>query len=164
MERKLEYKDENMTLEKIVVTVKLLSNITKMTKLPLSKAELQYFAEHIWDIDENDTGISVANDSDLSEENVKEKNVDTFSEQELTDEEPVEDLLHECYVEKNKITKWSKMRVVTSSKTKRKNIVKESCGVTQRARNIKNEQDAFLKMIDIDMIDIFSCCNKYIED
>ncbi|KAK4880725.1 hypothetical protein RN001_008871 [Aquatica leii] len=131
-----------------------------MFKRSLSEAELEYFAEHIWDIDENDPGSSVANDSDLSEDNV-----DSFSEQELSDEEPVEGSPHEFYVGKNKTTKLSKMRVVILSKTKRRNIVKKSCGVTHRARNIKNEQDAFLKMIDIDMIDnIVSCSNKCIQE
>ncbi|KAK4875975.1 hypothetical protein RN001_012397 [Aquatica leii] len=64
-------------------------NITKMSKRPLSEAKLEYFAEHIWDIDENDTGNTVDNDSDLSKENV-----DSFSEQQLTDDKPVEDSPH----------------------------------------------------------------------
>ncbi|KAF5290744.1 hypothetical protein FQR65_LT20603 [Abscondita terminalis] len=62
-----------------------------MSKRALSQAELEYLAEHIWDIDENDTDNRVDNDSDLSEENVEEENVDSFSEQELSDEESVED-------------------------------------------------------------------------
>lgn len=60
---------------------------------------------------------AVSNDSDLSEENVKEENVDSFSKQEISDEEPVEASPHDFCVGKDKTTNWNKMRTVTSFKT-----------------------------------------------
>lgn len=68
------------------------------------------------------------------------------------------------YVGKDKITKWSKTNFKNISRTKSINIVKVPAGLKRCAKDISNELDAFLKMIDFSMIDeIVKFTNLYID-
>ncbi|KAF8771706.1 hypothetical protein HNY73_019086 [Argiope bruennichi] len=93
-------------------------------------------------------------DADLSDENLEQKNHRSDSEITASDDEMTENNSDEnCYMGKDKITKWKKEEIVKTSKTKNKNIIKKLLGLTAYAKGTASEIDAFLKLIDLSMID-----------
>ncbi|KAF8789732.1 Gag-Pol polyprotein like [Argiope bruennichi] len=93
-------------------------------------------------------------DADLSDENLEQENHSSDSEITASDDEITENNSDEnCYTGKDKITKWEKEEIVKTSKTKNKNIIKKLPGLTAYAKGTASEIDAFLKLIDLSMID-----------
>ncbi|KAK4880726.1 hypothetical protein RN001_008872 [Aquatica leii] len=71
--------------------------------------------------------------------------------------------MEEIFIGKNKSTKWRKTTFRVSQKTKKINFVRVPTGLSVRARDIKNELDAFFQIIDLSMIDDFlKYTNMYI--
>jgi len=106
-------------------------------------------------------------DSDLSIEDVEVSDHESNSEQDFSDNESdLETSLEDStfYIGKDKITKWQQ-KEFTSSKIRQHNIINVVSGPKECARNIVSEIDAFLKIIDLDMIDeIVTCTNMYISN
>jgi len=117
-------------------------------------------------------GDDEESDSDLSIENVEVSDHDSKSEQDMSDNEfdlsdnELETSLDdgEFYIGKDKITKWQK-KEFTTSKIRQYNIINVVPGPKECARNIVSEMEAFLKIIDLDMVDeIVKCTNMYISN
>jgi len=106
-------------------------------------------------------------DSDLSIEDVEVSDHESNSEQDFSDNESdLETSLRDStfYIGKDKITKWQQ-KEFTTSKIRQHNIINVVPGPKECARNIVSEIDAFLKIIDLDMIDeIVTCTNMYISN
>lgn len=137
-----------------------------MARRPLTEKELEDIVEHLFDEpeEENETYFP-SSDSEFSEEEIEQAE-DSATEQENYSEETEEEELatEEFFIGKNKSTKWRKTKHRVSSKSKRINRVKVPASVTQRARGIQNEQDAFFQIIDISMIDdVLKYTNMYID-
>lgn len=137
-----------------------------MSRRPLTQKELEHIYEHLFDEpeEENETNVP-SSDSEFSEVDVEQQTEDSATEQENSSNETEEEELatEEFFIGKNS-TKWRKTKYSVSSKTKRMNIVKVPTGITQRSRNIENEQDAFFQIIDIPMIDdVLRYTNMYID-
>jgi len=106
-------------------------------------------------------------DSDLSIEDVEVSDHESNSEQDFSDNESDLDTSlgdSRFYIRKDKITKWQQKEFRTS-KIRQHNIKNVIPGPKECARNIVSEIDAFLKIIDLDMIDeIVTCTNMYINN
>ncbi|KAF8777363.1 hypothetical protein HNY73_014232 [Argiope bruennichi] len=102
-------------------------------------------------------------DADLSDENLEQENHSSDSEITASDDEITENNSDgNCYTGKDKITKGKK-EIVKSSKTKNKNIIKKLPEPTAYAKRTASEIDAFLKLIDLSMIDeieIYALCKE----
>ncbi|KAJ8954858.1 hypothetical protein NQ318_023422 [Aromia moschata] len=139
-----------------------------MAKRVLQQEELEVLAEHFFDDSDEPEDIFPSSESDFSDIEIAQESISSESEQAYSSEDSEvsekQDLDEEYYIGRDKITKWRKVKCTVRSKAKAKNIVKTRTGVTQTARDIKDEKDAFLKIIDLSMIDnILKFTNMYID-
>ncbi|KAF8788633.1 hypothetical protein HNY73_006654 [Argiope bruennichi] len=98
-------------------------------------------------------------DADLSDENLEQKNHSSDSEITASDGEMTENNSDEnCYTGKDKITKWKNLQ------NQEQKIIKKLPRPTAYAKGTASKMDAFLKLIDLSMIDeVIYCTNKYIQ-
>ncbi|KAJ8953375.1 hypothetical protein NQ318_023492 [Aromia moschata] len=139
-----------------------------MAKRVLQQEELEVLAENFFDDSDEPEDIFPSSESDFSDIEIAQESISSESEQAYSSEDSEvsekQDLDEEYYIGRDKITKWRKIKCTVRSKAKAKNIVKTRTGVTQTARDIKDEKDAFLKIIDLSMIDnILKFTNMYID-
>lgn len=123
----------------------------------------------LYDSSEEDEDLNVSrfgNESDFSDELVENDPLSDESEiegdAENGDYDGIEDDA-EFVLGKDGETIWCLSEVANVTKTKSVYIVKTLPGTKQRGKNVSNEVEAFLAMINIEMIDeIVVCTNGYI--
>ncbi|KAK9738536.1 Transposase IS4 [Popillia japonica] len=135
---------------------------------PLFQDELENIAEQMFQEPESDDEGAVSDkDSDLSDEDIFIDDSDSLSEQSVSDQEieGEDSVATNFFIGKDGLTKWSKFSYATVSKTKKPNNINNGAGVNQCAKDIGNELESFLKIIDLTMInEIVTYTNTYIDD
>lgn len=132
----------------------------------MSDKELDFILNESPDIMADRTDNPSDDDSEEEEERLEYQDHQSESEEEYVPEEISEsdsdNTEKECFVGKDKQTIWYK-KEFRSTKTKAKNLVQKFPCPKTGARNITNEVDAFLQIIDMSMIDdIVKYTNSYI--
>jgi hypothetical protein len=122
--------------------------------------------------DEETTTDKDESDADLSVESVdvddaghdSQSEADISEDEELSEYDETDDDDGYFYIGRDKQTRWRKTQIAPRAKTRRKNIVKKHPGPTSHARDASTELEAYLKIMDIDIIDeIVKCTNKYMQ-
>jgi len=111
--------------------------------------------------DEETTTYMVENDADLSVESVDVDDADNDSQceadisedEELSEYDETDDEDGNFYIGRDKQTRWRKTQIAPRAKTRRKNIVKKLPGPTSHAGDASTELEAYLKIMDIDIVD-----------
>lgn len=86
------------------------------------------------------------------------------SDSEFSDDDAVDTDGQRFFVGKDQISKWNKIPVATTSKTKRKNIVRIFPGPKSHAKGLTSEISAFEKLINANMVErVVNYTNMYIE-
>lgn len=136
---------------------------------PLNEKELQYFADHLSDIDEDI--VDFTDDSVDEDEIIEENNYDSESEQSgdencvSTEEVQMEEGDFQFYIGKDEETIWKSSPVCSNHKTKAKNIIKVFPGAKGATKKASNPLESFLTFITTEMIDsIVTCTNIYLEN
>src|SRR5215475_3227444 len=140
-----------------------------MTKLR-SEDLLQAFTqipsdeETTTDNDESDADLSVESVDVDDADDDSQSEADISEDEELSEYDETDDDDGNFYIGRDKQTRWRKTEIAPRAKTRRKNIVKKFPGPTSHARNASTELEAYLKIMDIDIIDeIVKCTNKYMQ-
>ena len=127
--------------------------------------------------DEETTTDQVESDADPSVERVDVERVDVddadrdsqseadiSEDEELSEYDEIDDDGGNFYIGRDKQTRWRKTQIAPRAKTRGKNIVKKLPGPTSHARDASTELEAYLKIMDIDIVDeIVKCTNKYMQ-
>ena len=117
------------------------------------------------DKDESDYDLSVESvDVDVDVDDHDSQSGADISDDELSEYDETDDDNGNFYIGRDKHTRWRKTQIAPRAKTRGKNIVKKFPGPTSHARDASTELEAYLKIMDIDIIDeIVKCTNKYMQ-
>jgi len=102
------------------------------------------------DKDESDADLGM--DVDDADHDSKSE-ADTSKDEELREYDKTDDDDGNFYTGRDKQTRWRKTQIAPTAKTRGKNIVKKIPGPTSHARDASTELEAYLKIMDIDIID-----------
>ena len=122
--------------------------------------------------DEETTTDKDETDADLSMESVdvddadhdSQSKADISEDEEFSEYDETGDDIGNFYIGRDKKTRWRKTQISPRSKIRRRNIVKKIPGSTSHTRDAYTELEAYLKIMDIDIIDeTVKCTNKYMQ-
>ena len=112
-------------------------------------------------MDESDIYLSVdVGDADHD----SQSEADISEDKELSEYEGTEADDGNFYIGRDIQTRWTKTQIAPRAKTRGKNFVKRIPGPTSHVRDASTELEAYLKIMDIDIIaEIVKCTNKYMQ-
>ena len=122
--------------------------------------------------DEETTTDKDESDADLSVESVDvddadhdgQSEADISEDEELSEYDETDDDDGNFYIGTDKETRWRKTQFAPRAKTRGKNIVKKIPGPASHARVASTKLEAYLKIMDIDIVDEnVKCTNKYMQ-
>jgi len=116
------------------------------------------------DKDESDADLSVDSVDVDDADHDSQSEADISEDEELSEYDETDDDDGNFFIGRDKQTRWRKTQIAPMAKTREKNIVKKIPGPTSHARDASTELEAYLKIMDIDIIDeIVKCTNKYMQ-
>src|SRR5215469_15458466 len=116
------------------------------------------------DKDESDADLSVVSVDVDDADHDSQSEADISEDEELSEYDETDDDGGNFCIGRDKQTRCSKTQIAPMAKTRGKNIVKKIPGPTSHARDASTEPEAYLKIMDIDIIDeIVKCTNKYMQ-
>src|SRR5215510_4555797 len=116
------------------------------------------------DKDESDADLSVDSLDVDDDDHDSQSEADVSEDEELSEYDETDGDDGNFYIGRDKQTRWRKTHIAPMAKTRGKNIVKKIPGPTSHARDASTELEAYLKIMDIDIIDeTVKFTNKYIE-
>jgi len=123
--------------------------------------EIPFDEETTTDKDESDAELSVdVDDADRD----SQSEADISEDEELSEYDETDDDDGNFYIGRDKETRWRKTQIAPRAKTREKNDVKKIPGPTSHARDASTELEAYLKIMDIDIVDeIVKCTNRYMQ-